>query len=119
MLQCFFPQYVAKTMRTPLFVINSGYDFWQVSKFFELIKDGFFLFLMIYSHCHLGSFLILQLVMFIQLKNIMAPSAVDPKGNWKSCKFDLKKCSAPQLKTVQGDSSFLKPFLKNFLFILI
>ncbi|OAY29987.1 pectin acetylesterase 7 [Manihot esculenta] len=61
---CFFPQYVAKTMRTPLFVINSGYDFWQ-------------------------------------LKNIMAPSAVDPKGNWKSCKFDLKKCSAPQLKTVQ------------------
>ncbi|XP_043808237.1 pectin acetylesterase 7 isoform X2 [Manihot esculenta] len=35
------------------------------------------------------------------LKNIMAPSAVDPKGTWKSCKFDITKCSADQLKTVQ------------------
>ncbi|KAJ9134920.1 hypothetical protein P3X46_032160 [Hevea brasiliensis] len=61
---CFFPQYVTQTMQTPLFVINSGYDFWQ-------------------------------------LKNIMAPSAADPKGAWKSCKLDLTKCSADQLKTVQ------------------
>ncbi len=48
-------------------------------------------------------FLILQLNMFIQLKNIMAPSAADPKGAWKSCKLDLTKCSADQLKTVQGE----------------
>ncbi|KAJ8773921.1 hypothetical protein K2173_009352 [Erythroxylum novogranatense] len=62
---CFFPQYVAQTMKTPLFLINSAYDAWQ-------------------------------------LKNILAPSAVDSKGSWKSCKLDLKKCSAAQLQTVQG-----------------
>ncbi|KAF2316095.1 hypothetical protein GH714_040996 [Hevea brasiliensis] len=62
---CFFPQYVTRTMQTPLFVINSAYDFWQ-------------------------------------LKNVLAPSAVDSKGTWKSCKLDLKKCSAAQLKTVHN-----------------
>ncbi|XP_015575074.1 pectin acetylesterase 7 [Ricinus communis] len=61
---CFFPQYVAQTMRTPLFLINSAYDSWQI-------------------------------------KNVLAPSAVDKKGSWKSCKLDLKKCSAAQLQTVQ------------------
>ncbi|CAL1373826.1 unnamed protein product [Linum trigynum] len=27
---CFFPQYVAQTMRTPLFLINAAYDSWQI-----------------------------------------------------------------------------------------
>uniref|UniRef100_A0A2P2IIC1 Pectin acetylesterase n=1 Tax=Rhizophora mucronata TaxID=61149 RepID=A0A2P2IIC1_RHIMU len=61
---CFFPQYVTQTMKTPLFIINSAYDSWQI-------------------------------------KNILAPSAVDSKKAWKSCKLDLKKCSASQLQTVQ------------------
>ncbi|CAN1299245.1 Pectin acetylesterase 7 [Linum perenne] len=64
-LQCFFPQYVAQTMRTPLFIINSAYDSWQI-------------------------------------KNVLAPTSSDKKGEWKSCKLDLKKCSAAQLQTVQG-----------------
>lgn len=28
--QCFFPQYVVPSMRTPLFVINAAFDSWQV-----------------------------------------------------------------------------------------
>ncbi|KAJ6327653.1 hypothetical protein OIU78_014505 [Salix suchowensis] len=69
---CFFPQYVAQTMRTPLFVINSAYDSWQI-------------------------------------KNILAPTAVDSKKEWKNCKLDLKKCSATQLQTVQNyRTQFLK-----------
>ncbi|KAF5735242.1 pectinacetylesterase family protein [Tripterygium wilfordii] len=62
---CFFPQYVAQTMRTPLFILNSAYDSWQ-------------------------------------LKNILAPSSADSGNKWSNCKLDLKKCSAPQLQTVQG-----------------
>ncbi|WCJ28988.1 Pectinacetylesterase family protein [Euphorbia peplus] len=62
---CFFPQYVAQTMQTPLFVLNSAYDSWQI-------------------------------------KNILAPSAVDKKGSWKACKLDLKKCSPNQLQFVQA-----------------
>lgn len=27
---CFFPQYVAQVMRTPLFILNSAYDEWQI-----------------------------------------------------------------------------------------
>ncbi|KAG6737036.1 hypothetical protein POTOM_059996 [Populus tomentosa] len=69
---CFFPQYVAQTMRTPLFIINSAYDSWQI-------------------------------------KNILAPTAVDSKKEWKNCKLDLKKCSATQLQTVQNyRTQFLK-----------
>ncbi|KAF5725788.1 pectinacetylesterase family protein [Tripterygium wilfordii] len=62
---CFFPQYVAQTMRTPLFIINAAYDSWQ-------------------------------------LKNILAPTSADHGKKWSDCKLDLKKCSAPQLQTVQG-----------------
>ncbi|KDP28067.1 hypothetical protein JCGZ_19475 [Jatropha curcas] len=61
---CFFPENVAQTMQTPLFVINSAYDFWQ-------------------------------------LKNVLAPSAADRKGTFKSCKLDLTKCKPAQLETVQ------------------
>ncbi|CAL9226057.1 unnamed protein product [Arabidopsis halleri] len=37
-----------------------------------------------------------------QIKNVLAPTAVDKGKQWKNCKLDLKKCSAAQLKTVQG-----------------
>ncbi|CAN1299238.1 Pectin acetylesterase 7 [Linum perenne] len=33
---CFFPQYVAQTMRTPLFIINSAYDSWQIKNVLAL-----------------------------------------------------------------------------------
>ncbi|MBA0634951.1 hypothetical protein Godav_000151 [Gossypium davidsonii] len=36
-----------------------------------------------------------------QIKNILAPSAADKSKAWKSCKLDLKKCTAAQLKTIQ------------------
>ncbi|WCJ20551.1 Pectinacetylesterase family protein [Euphorbia peplus] len=29
---CFFPQYVAETMETPLFIVNSPYDTWQIGR---------------------------------------------------------------------------------------
>ncbi|KAA3469585.1 Notum [Gossypium australe] len=28
--QCFFPQYIAQQIRTPLFIINAAYDSWQI-----------------------------------------------------------------------------------------
>ncbi|KAH8514455.1 hypothetical protein H0E87_007327 [Populus deltoides] len=73
---CFFPQYVAQTMRTPLFIINSAYDSWQI-------------------------------------KNILAPTAVDSKKEWKNCKLDLKKCSATQLQTVQSNFENLCSFIND------
>ncbi|KAG8634007.1 pectin acetylesterase 8 isoform X2 [Manihot esculenta] len=36
-----------------------------------------------------------------QIKNTLAPSAVDPSGTWKACKLDINTCSPIQLKTVQ------------------
>ncbi|KAL1212259.1 Pectin acetylesterase 11 [Cardamine amara subsp. amara] len=62
---CFFPQYVVKTLQTPLFVINAAFDSWQI-------------------------------------KNVLAPTSVDKSKAWKTCKLDLKKCTASQLQTVQG-----------------
>lgn len=38
----------------------------------------------------------------IQIKNILAPSAADPKGSWKSCKMGIKNCSPAQIQTMQG-----------------
>ena len=29
-MQCFFPQYVVPTLRTPLFILNAAYDSWQI-----------------------------------------------------------------------------------------
>ncbi|KAL0687740.1 hypothetical protein Bca4012_087417 [Brassica carinata] len=37
-----------------------------------------------------------------QIKNVLAPTGVDKRKEWANCKLDLKKCSAAQLKTVQG-----------------
>lgn len=34
-MQCFFPQYVVQQMRTPLFILNSAYDEWQVTIFWH------------------------------------------------------------------------------------
>ncbi|KAL0312314.1 UNVERIFIED_CONTAM: Pectin acetylesterase 8 [Sesamum radiatum] len=62
---CFFPQYVAREIRTPLFIINAAYDSWQI-------------------------------------KNILAPGAADPHGTWNNCKTGINKCSATQLRTMQG-----------------
>ncbi|XP_058099202.1 pectin acetylesterase 5-like [Magnolia sinica] len=28
--QCFFPQQIVKNIKTPLFIVNSAYDFWQI-----------------------------------------------------------------------------------------
>lgn len=30
MPQCFFPQYTAQQIRTPIFIVNAAYDSWQV-----------------------------------------------------------------------------------------
>uniref|UniRef100_A0A5B6ZGR6 Pectin acetylesterase n=1 Tax=Davidia involucrata TaxID=16924 RepID=A0A5B6ZGR6_DAVIN len=60
---CFFPQYMAQQIKTPVFIINAAYDSWQI-------------------------------------KNILAPGVADPHGTWHSCKLDIQKCSASQLKTM-------------------
>ncbi|WJX87574.1 [Wnt protein] O-palmitoleoyl-L-serine hydrolase [Trifolium repens] len=61
---CFFPQYMASSIRTPLFIVNAAYDSWQI-------------------------------------KNILAPGAADPNGQWSSCKTNLNNCSPEQLNIMQ------------------
>ncbi|KAL5063510.1 hypothetical protein RYX36_025247 [Vicia faba] len=69
---CFFPQYVASNIRTPIFIVNAAYDSWQI-------------------------------------KNILAPGAADPNGQWGSCKTNLNNCSPEQLNIMQDyRSQFLK-----------
>lgn len=41
----------------------------------------------------------------MQIKNILAPGAADPRGTWRECKVDIKNCSPVQLKTMQGDEN--------------
>jgi ribosomal protein S19 len=41
----------------------------------------------------------------------LAPTAVDKGKEWKNCKLDLKKCSAAQLKTVQGNSIIVPVYI--------
>jgi uncharacterized protein with PQ loop repeat len=53
------------------------------------------------------------LLIFIQIKNILAPTAVDSKKEWKNCKLDLKKCSATQLQTVQSNFENLCSFIND------
>ncbi|XP_062226626.1 pectin acetylesterase 7-like [Phragmites australis] len=37
-----------------------------------------------------------------QIKNVLAPSAADPKKTWAQCKLDIKSCSSSQLATLQN-----------------
>lgn len=39
-MQCFFPQYVASDISTPIFIVNAAYDSWQVRFFCK--KHNFF-----------------------------------------------------------------------------
>ncbi|XP_027192333.1 pectin acetylesterase 8 isoform X2 [Cicer arietinum] len=69
---CFFPQYMASGIKTPIFIVNAAYDSWQI-------------------------------------KNILAPGAADPNGQWRSCKTNLINCSPKQLNIMQDyRSQFLK-----------
>ena len=46
-----------------------------------------------------------------QIKNILAPGAADPRGQWRECKLDIKNCSPNQLSVMQG---FRTDFLRAF-----
>ncbi|XP_051119505.1 pectin acetylesterase 8-like [Andrographis paniculata] len=37
-----------------------------------------------------------------QVRNILAPGDVDPRGTWQACRDDITKCSPAQLQTLQG-----------------
>lgn len=39
-IQCLFPEYLVKDIETPLFLLNSLYDSWQV-RFFSLVEQRF------------------------------------------------------------------------------
>jgi hypothetical protein len=38
--QCFFPQYLLPHIKTPLFIVNGGYDWWQVNPLMSLLSHG-------------------------------------------------------------------------------
>lgn len=42
-------------------------------------------------------------IVFVQIKNILAPGVADPHGQWRECKLDIKNCSPGQLSVMQGE----------------
>lgn len=95
-LQCFFPQYVARQIRTPLFILNAAYDSWQVDYLFVTTRRTD-LSANVSVLNNLTSTFNLS-----QIKNILAPRAADPYGKWQSCQLDIKNCQPNQLKVMQG-----------------
>ncbi|KAK3006610.1 hypothetical protein RJ639_017246 [Escallonia herrerae] len=67
---CFYPQYVVPQLKTPLFIVNSAYDTWQI-------------------------------------ENILAPKRAESSDSWKSCKFNIRKCSPSQARMWQDFRSEL------------
>jgi hypothetical protein len=38
--QCFFPQYLLPHIKTPLFIVNGGYDWWQMDNIVTVDTSG-------------------------------------------------------------------------------
>jgi hypothetical protein len=99
-MQCFFPQYVVPTLRTPLFILNAAYDSWQVNFIpFQHIAR--------LPLCRIGLVKIDEMNSnkpgsALQIRNILAPSAADKSKAWAKCKLDIKNCSSSQLVTLQS-----------------
>ncbi|MQL98845.1 hypothetical protein Taro_031563 [Colocasia esculenta] len=86
---CFFPQYLVPNIRTPLFVLNSAIDSWQVVVAYGTRKTCPLL-----TRNHTFLFM-------LQIRNVLVPSRADPRGAWKECKADIKQCNNQQLRALE------------------
>lgn len=92
--QCFFPVEIIQNIRTPVFLVNPAYDFWQVS---FPVENTFML-------CNEQWFLVPP-VMFldvIQIQNVLVPARADPTRSWQRCRLNIQACSPSQLEILQG-----------------
>ncbi|KAK1592182.1 hypothetical protein Q3G72_020873 [Acer saccharum] len=76
---CFFPQHSITSVKTPLFLLNTAYDSWQIQA-------------------------------------SLAPPSADPHGRWHECRNNFARCSASQIRFLQG--GFIGLFTFTFTFVI-
>ncbi|KAJ8752452.1 hypothetical protein K2173_004088 [Erythroxylum novogranatense] len=74
---CFFPQNIINNVKTPLFLVNTAYDSWQI-------------------------------------QTSLAPPSADPHGYWSECRKNHAKCSASQIRYLQGFRNHMLNAIKGF-----
>ncbi|MQL93022.1 hypothetical protein Taro_025660 [Colocasia esculenta] len=94
--QCFFPQEIIGSIRTPFFILNPAYDFWQVIGF------------KFYAIC------CLTLAAYNGVQHILAPEGSDPTRSWLNCKYDIHKCDSSQKEILQGFRQAMLDALNSF-----
>lgn len=107
--QCFFPQNLIAGIRTPLFILNTAYDSWQVNVCFRLVL---LVLLTPYESYDMISGSVYPLNQVLQTKQIyfacnqiqssLAPTTADPGGNWHDCRKNYYRCSGSQIQFLQG-----------------
>lgn len=55
----------------------------------------------------------------VQVSNILVPDAVDPHGNWKICKANIRNCSSTQIKTMHSKSCIYFKLTRKLIFLLL
>lgn len=98
--QCFFPQEFISNIKTPVFLVQPGYDFWQVSfrsMLFQLLVNIFFFLNALLTYC-----------LYFQIQNILVPGSSDPHQSWFKCKLNINNCNSKQLEVLQGEYMHLK-----------
>lgn len=88
--QCFFPQEFIGNIKTPVFLVQPAYDFWQVLCS-VLPTDS--IFLTCYNYTFRISF---------QIENIYVPKSSDPHGSWRKCRLNIFNCNSNQLEVLHG-----------------
>lgn len=101
--QCFFPQYLIASIKTPLFLLNAAYDSWQVTTPFYRKQHHAMHRAMNWATRE--DFNIIYL--FInQIQASLAPPAADPQGYWHECTLNHGKCTSSQIQFLQGELCF-------------
>ncbi|XP_024015565.1 pectin acetylesterase 5 isoform X1 [Eutrema salsugineum] len=105
--KCMFPQEFLNNIRTPVFLVNAAYDFWQV-RVTKPSRRTFDLFP--FDSCMM---LYLYIATF-QIQNVLVPASADPDRSWAKCRLNIKECDAAQMKVLHGFRSSLMDAIGKF-----
>lgn len=94
-----FSHEFVNNIRTPVFLVNAAYDFWQVR------LETFLLFPFHFTPIHV------LLIFTIQIQHVLVPISADKDKSWAKCRLNLKECDAPQMKILHGNISNQKSLL--------
>lgn len=104
--QCFFPENVISGIRTPLFILNTAYDSWQVNVWFQTPSSKLRQICYVINGCcdaHYLTILLTNIFSFCrQIQSSLAPPADDPRGYWHDCRLNHAKCTGSQMQFLQG-----------------